>query len=81
MDEHLDSVDEHLDSVKDLATRIQKLIDSTDKPKQVDEHKVITKSIRIGRLQKCLWIIDEALKALVGHETDTPSLKQHDEQL
>ena len=55
------------------------MIDSTDKPKPIDERKVIAK--RLGRLQKCLTTVDEAIKALEGHEVDTPRLKQHDEQL
>ena len=72
-------LDKHLDSVEDLATCIQNLIDSANKPKRVHEHTVITK--RLGRLQKCLKTVDEALKALVGCETDAPSLKLHNEQL
>ena len=66
-------LDKHLDSVEDLATHIQNLIDSTDKPKHVNERKVITK--RLARLQKCLKTVNEALKALVGRETYAPRLK------
>ena len=72
-------LDELLDSVEDLATRIQNLIDSADKPKQVDERKVIAK--RLGRLQKCLNTVDESIKTLASHKTDAPRLRQHDEQL
>lgn len=70
------ALDEFLDTVEDLATRLQTLIDSADKPKQVDERKVIAK--RLGRLQKCLTAVDDAL---TSREIDAPRLKQHDEQL
>ena len=72
-------LDELLDTVEDLATHLQTLIDSADKPKQIDERKVIAK--RLGRLRKCLTAVDDAIKALASREIDAPRLKQHDEQL
>ena len=72
-------LDSLLDSVDGLATCLQILIDSAAKPKEVHEHKVISK--RLGHLQKCLTTVDEAIKALKGRQMDTPHLRQHDEQL
>lgn len=66
------ALDELLNTVEDLATHLQTLIDSADKPKQVDERKVITK--RLDRLQKCLATVDEA-----SREIDAPHLEQHSE--
>lgn len=71
------AVDELLDTVEDLATHLQTLIDSTDKPKQVDKRKVITK--RLDHLQKCLTTVDEAIKALASCEIDASRLEQHSE--
>ena len=62
-----------------MATRLQNLIDSAAKPKEVHERKVISK--KNGHLQKCLATVDEAIKALEGRQMDAPHLRQHDEQL
>ena len=70
-------LDEFLDIVSDLTIRLNALMSADNGPKHCDDHKVMEK--RLGRLQKCLTDVTDAVASLTA--TDTPRLKQRSEQL